>query len=283
MLISRHVRFLSHGIAAVATALVVGAQVSAQTAPAAASPPAAAASSPAAAAAQQGLSESVLRQAQGPYRMILNQPTTVTVARPKAARVADPVGANAAGTAPGATAAAIAATAPLSAAARKAALAAAEAAETAAATSASPVTARSVPVPPDSSTAAAATALPAALTPITPAPAVVTPTVTAAAALSAAPPAPPPVAAAVAAVEKPLIAVRQEEPVLGGPLLRERPSGVVQVGFNVNADGSTSEVSVVSSTNRKLNSAVVAAVGKWLYKPLDATRRVEVAVEFKNE
>jgi TonB family protein len=84
-------------------------------------------------------------------------------------------------------------------------------------------------------------------------------------------------------VEKPLVAVRQEEPVLAGPLARERPTGVVQVGFNVNTDGSTGDVSVVSSSNRKLNSAVVNAVSKWVYKPLDTVRRVEVAIEFKND
>jgi TonB family protein len=104
----------------------------------------------------------------------------------------------------------------------------------------------------------------------------------AAAPVTAAPP-PQPVAAAVAAVEKPLIAVRQDEPALAGPLARERPTGVVQVGFNVNTDGSTGDVSVVSSSNRKLNSAVVNAVSKWVYKPLDTVRRVEVAIEFKND
>ena len=126
-------------------------QASAQTAS-----PAPAANSPAAVAAQQGLSESVLRQAQGPYRMILNSPTIV-VRPPNAA--ATPV------------------------------------------RTAEPVAVQSIAMAP----------------------------------LSA------------------------------GPLAREKPAGVV------------------SSTNRKLNSAVIAAVGKWVYQPLEAVRRVEVAIEFKND
>ena len=70
---------------------------------------------------------------------------------------------------------------------------------------------------------------------------------------------------------------------LAGALARERPTGVVQVGFNVNPNGSTGDVSVISSTNRKLNSAVVNAVSKWVYQPLEAARRLEVAIEFKND
>jgi TonB family protein len=235
--------------------------ISAQTVPAA---PAPAASSPAAIAAQQGLSESVLRQAQGPYRMILNSPTVVrpktalpvAPAAPAAARVADPV----------------AVSAPLSAAARKAALADAEA----------PVTARSATPAPEV-IAAPVNVAPAApaLSPVAPAQ-VATPAVNPVI-VPVAIPQPPPQLVVAAVVEKPLIAVRQEEPLLAGPLARERPTGVVQVGFNVNTNGSTGDISVVSSTNRKLNSAVVNAVTKWVYQPLEAVRRVEVAIEFKND
>lgn len=241
--------------------------------------PAPAASSPAAVAAQQGLSESVLRQAQGPYRMILNAPTIV--ARPPKGvgvpvRTAEPVTAQ--GTA----------VAPLSPEARKAALTAAEVATESAAAPA--VTARSA-APIATAVSAPLNAAPIATTPHPPAaaalspvvPAAIAPSTVVAAAPATALPLPKPVVAAIEAVERPLIAVRQEEPVLAGPLARERPVGVVQVGFNVNANGTTSEVSVVSSSNRKLNSAVIAAVGKWVYQPLEAVRRVEVAIEFKND
>ena len=261
-------------------ALVLG-TTSAAHAQTAAAAPTPAASSPAAIAAQQGLSESVLRQAQGPYRMILNQP--VTVARPKAlanpARVAEP--AAAAATLPST----LSTVTPLSAEARKAALDAANAPTTDV-----PVTARSA--------APVAVAAPVSEPPAAPAPAplapaqVATPAITPAVTRAVIPavtpsataPAPPPPAVAVAmAVERPLVAILQEEPLLAGPLARERPTGVVQVGFNVNPNGSTSDVSIVSSSNRKLNSAVINAVTKWVYQPLQAARRVEVAIEFKND
>lgn len=242
----------------------------AQTAPTA---PAPAAASPAAVAAQQGLSESILRQAQGPYRMIMNSPTVV---RPKPAVP----------TVPPATRAAepVATSTPLSAASRKAALTEAEAGVTARSATPAPVAvAAPVNVQPPAP----------ALSPVTPAQAA-TPAVNAVAVPVAMPvtapaaaPAPLPQRApqpAVAVVlERPLIAIRQEEPLLSGPLARERPTGVIQVGFNVNADGSTGDVSVVSSTNRKLNSAVLNAVTKWVYQPLEAVRRVDVAIEFKND
>ena len=242
----------------------------AQTAAAAPTP---AVSSPAAIAAQQGLSESVLRQAQGPYRMILNQP--VTVARPKVpanpARVAEPV---AAAATPAAT---LSTAAPLSVEARKAALDSQNAQATVV-----PVTARSA--------APAAVAAPVKEPPAAPALSTVapvqvaTPVIDPAPAQAAAPPAsPPPDVAVAVAVERPLVAILQEEPLLTGALARERPTGVVQVGFSVNPNGSTSDVSIVSSSNRKLNSAVVNAVTKWMYQPLQAVRRVEVAIEFKND
>lgn len=77
--------------------------------------------------------------------------------------------------------------------------------------------------------------------------------------------------------------LRQEEPVLSAQLKRERPVGSVQVGYNVNLDGTTSDVTVVSSSNRRLNSAVLAAVAKWLYQPLDAPKKVELVIEFTGE
>lgn len=60
-------------------------------------------------------------------------------------------------------------------------------------------------------------------------------------------------------------------------------SGVVQVGFTVNRDGRTSAVAVLSSTNRRLNAAAVAAVAKWVFQPLEVAQAAEVAIEFKSD
>ena len=229
----------------------------AQTAPVTAAATAAAAPAPAASAVPQGLSESILRQAQGPYRMILNSPTVVRPkpvapsATPVAARSATPVAA-----APMASPLSSPTPLPI--------------ASSIASPKPSPIAAPVTPVEPATaqSPITSAAIAPSAVTAIAPPTAVLPPK---------------PVATAIAAEERPLIAVRQEEPVLTGPLARERPTGVVQVGFNVNPNGSTGDVNVISSTNRRLNSAVVNAVAKWVYQPLEAVRRLEVAIEFKND
>ncbi len=253
--------------ASIGALLLAATPLMAQTAassPATAPAPAAAASKP----GSSGLSESVLRQAQGPYRMIMNAPT-VSPTGPVRARAA--VGATARKVEPDA----IVDPAP-----------------------ASPVktaTPAATDVPASATAAAPAAALnaPSANLPLQPlAPAVVQapPTATAIAVPAPLPVTPPPAAVAVAVAvlsapkpERPLVVLRQEEPVLSAQLKRERPVGSVQVGYNVNLDGTTSDVTVVSSSNRRLNSAVIAAVGKWLYQPLDAPKKVELVIEFTGE
>jgi len=128
--------------------------------------------------------------------------------------------------------------------------------------------------------AAARTAAPAAASavPVAPSPE----------AIPAAAPPPEPVqsAARTQPVEAPaarreIIPVQTDEPRLPAALLRERPSGVVRVQFDVQPDGSTSAVKVVSSSNRALNRATVDAVSGWKFQPVDGVLTVETEIAYK--
>lgn len=121
---------------------------------------------------------------------------------------------------------------------------------------------------------------PVADTPVTPPPTTV----------AAPAPAPAPVAAPVApAPEQPkvakqantdLIPIRQDPPVFNRSLMRDNPHAVVKVAFDINQDGSTGNVQVTSSNNRRLNSSATDAVAKWKFQPIDETVRVEIDVIF---
>jgi len=91
----------------------------------------------------------------------------------------------------------------------------------------------------------------------------------------------PPPPAPVAAIRREIIPVKTDEPRLTAALLRERPSGVVKVTFEVRPDGSTGEVKVVSSTNRALNRASVEAVSGWMFEPVDEVVTVETELAYK--
>lgn len=106
-------------------------------------------------------------------------------------------------------------------------------------------------------------------------------------------PAPAPVAASVVPPPEPpkvakrvnteLIPLAQDPPVLNRNLMREIPKGVVKVAFDVNPDGSTSDVHAVATTNRKLNPSAIEAVSKWRFKPIDETVRVDIELSFSSE
>ncbi|MDP3762111.1 MAG: TonB family protein [Ramlibacter sp.] len=85
----------------------------------------------------------------------------------------------------------------------------------------------------------------------------------------------------IAAIRREIIPVRTDEPRLPMALLRERPSGVVKVSFEVNPDGSTGAVKVVTSTNRSLNKASVEAVSGWKFQPVDEVMLVETELAYK--
>jgi TonB family protein len=80
-----------------------------------------------------------------------------------------------------------------------------------------------------------------------------------------------------------LVALQQDPPQLSASLRREQPQGTVMVAFEVKPDGSTGDVRVVSSTNHRLNSACVDAVGGWRFKPISETRPTQVELVFRND
>ncbi|MBC7918230.1 MAG: energy transducer TonB [Rhodoferax sp.] len=106
-------------------------------------------------------------------------------------------------------------------------------------------------------------------------------------------PAPAPVAAPVAPPPEPpkvakqvnteLIPIQQEPPVFNRNFMRDNPRALIKVAFDVNPDGSTSDVEVTASNNRRLNSSAVAAVAKWKFKPIDEAVRVEIELAFSLE
>jgi TonB family protein len=75
----------------------------------------------------------------------------------------------------------------------------------------------------------------------------------------------------------------QEPPILPPALQRNLQPGSVKVSFDVQPDGTTSDVKVASSTNRRLNAASVAAVSSWRFQPIGETRSLEIDFVFGNE
>ena len=106
-------------------------------------------------------------------------------------------------------------------------------------------------------------------------------------------PAPAPVPVAVAAprapeppiakVLKALIPIKQDPPQLTAALARERAVGTVKVGFEVNPNGSTGGVKVLSSSNRRLNNVAMEAVADWRFQPIDDTRLTEIELVFSDQ
>jgi TonB family protein len=81
-------------------------------------------------------------------------------------------------------------------------------------------------------------------------------------------------------VHREIIPIQTDEPRLSAALLRERPSGVVKVSFEVHPDGSTAGVKVLSSSNRSLNKPSVEAVSGWKFQPVDEVLTVETELDY---
>lgn len=88
---------------------------------------------------------------------------------------------------------------------------------------------------------------------------------------------------AVARTRAPLIPIKQDGPVLTGPLQRDPPLGTVKVAFEVLTNGTTSDVKVVQSTNRRLNGPALAAVQAWRFQPIDEARSLEIDFVFSDQ
>ena len=81
-------------------------------------------------------------------------------------------------------------------------------------------------------------------------------------------------------VHREIIPIQTDEPHLSAALLRERPSGVVKVSFEVHPDGSTAAVKVISSSNRSLNKPSIEAVAGWKFQPVDEVLTVETELDY---
>jgi TonB family protein len=84
----------------------------------------------------------------------------------------------------------------------------------------------------------------------------------------------------IKAVRMAIVPIQTDPPHLPAALMRLQPSGTVRVRFEVNPDGSTGVVKVVSSTNRDLNRASVDAVQGWRFEPIDEAQSVETELVY---
>jgi protein TonB len=80
-----------------------------------------------------------------------------------------------------------------------------------------------------------------------------------------------------------LIPIQQDAPILSAALRREQPQGKVMVAFSVKPDGTTSDVHVVQTSDRRLNSASVHAVSGWRFKPIREAQPVEVELVYGDD
>jgi TonB family protein len=78
-----------------------------------------------------------------------------------------------------------------------------------------------------------------------------------------------------------IIPVQTDEPRLPPALLREQPKGIVKVHFDIQPNGSVSDVTVLSSTNRSLNRPTIEAVQGWKFQPVDEVLTVETELVYK--
>ncbi len=82
-------------------------------------------------------------------------------------------------------------------------------------------------------------------------------------------------------VETELKLISQAQPAFPRDLRREISHGKVMVKFTVQPNGTVSDPSIVSFSNRGLNRPALEAISKWKFEPIQTARTVQVEIEFE--
>lgn len=80
--------------------------------------------------------------------------------------------------------------------------------------------------------------------------------------------------------DQPLALVKAEEPEFPASVMRKLRKGTVQVRFEVQADGTVANASIVQTTHRSLNDAAIEAVTGWRFQPVRSPRGAVVDLGF---
>lgn len=80
--------------------------------------------------------------------------------------------------------------------------------------------------------------------------------------------------------EEELKVLEQPQPNIPRDLRSQQAIGKVSLAFTVQPDGSVSDVSVLSSSHRRLNRPAQDAVAQWKFAPIKTARPVKVELEF---
>lgn len=92
------------------------------------------------------------------------------------------------------------------------------------------------------------------------------------------------VATAATAEPMPLTLLRRVEPAIPPELIDSKlNSAKVVVAFTVNADGEVVKPSIASTSDPRLNRAVLRAVRDWRYAPIETAREHSVRLEFSTQ
>lgn len=80
--------------------------------------------------------------------------------------------------------------------------------------------------------------------------------------------------------DQPLTLVKADEPEFPANVMRKLRKGTVQVRFEVQADGTVANASVLQTTHRSLNDAALGAVTGWRFQPVRSPRSAVVDLGF---